>query len=239
GVQSQSLLQDLAGTARLQGAGDVSLNIRTDLTNSGTVLKALSGDLAMSMLDGALVGIDVADTIGAVKMALGKQDEVVETADDSQKTEFAELMMSGKFEQGVLSSDDLSMTSPLLRATGAGKLDLVSESIDYVLKPVLTGEQAGMGQLSGVPIPIRLSGNLYEPSISVDVVAAIAGSQKELINRKKDELIGGLLGGKDDADAGDQQAGEEEKSDPAKALLDGIFGKKKDKKKDDDGGAHP
>ncbi|MBT8071647.1 MAG: AsmA family protein [Gammaproteobacteria bacterium] len=239
GVQSQSLLEDLAGTARLQGAGDVSLNIRTDLTNSGTVLKALSGDLAMSMLDGALVGIDVADTIGAVKMALGKQDEVVETADDSQKTEFAELMMSGKFEQGVLSSDDLSMTSPLLRATGAGKLDLVSESIDYVLKPVLTGEQAGMGQLSGVPIPIRLSGNLYEPSISVDVVAAIAGSQKELINRKKDELIGGLLGGKDDADAGDQQAGEEEKSDPAKALLDGIFGKKKDKKKDDDGGAHP
>jgi AsmA protein len=237
GVQAESLLQDLAGTARLQGAGDVSLNIRTDLTNSSTILKALSGDMAMSMLNGAIVGIDVADTIGAVKTALGKQDEVVEASDDSQKTEFAELSMTGKFDQGVLSSDDLTMSSPLLRATGAGNLDLVGESIDYVLKPVLLDEQAGLGKLSGVPIPIKLSGNLYEPKISVDIVAALAGSQKEMINRKKDELIGDLLGRKDDSDAGDQQQDEKEQSDPAKALLDGLFGKKKDKKKDDGGGA--
>jgi AsmA protein len=238
GVQSESLLQDLSGTARLQGAGDVSLNIRTDLTNSDTTLRALSGDLAMSMLDGAIVGIDVADTIGAVKMALGKQDEVVEASDDSQKTEFAELMMSGQFNEGVLSSNDLTMSSPLLRATGEGKLDLVSETIDYVLRPILTGEQAGLGKLSGVPIPIKLSGNLYEPSISVDIVAAVAGSQKEMIKGKADELIGGLLGGEDDTGNADQQEGEEEKADPAKALLDGIFGKKKDKKKDDGGGAY-
>lgn len=237
GVQTESLLQDLAGTARLQGAGDVSLDIRTDLTNSGTIRKALAGDLAMSVRDGAIVGIDVADTIGAVKMALGKQDEVVEAADDSRKTEFAELMMSGRFNEGVLSSNDLTMSSPLLRATGEGQLDLVSESIDYVLKPVLLGEQAGLGKLSGVPVPIRLSGNLYAPDIRVDVVAAVAGSQKELIDRKKNELIGDLLGGKDDAGAGDKQEGGEDKSDPAKALLDGIFGKKKDKKKDDGGGA--
>ncbi len=240
GVQTQGLLNDLTGSARLEGTGDFFLQISTDLSNSRTVLQALSGDIGMSVLNGAIVGIDVADTIGAVKSVLGKQDELVGESGEEQKTEFAELTMSGVFDQGILSSDDLLMESPLIRATGEGTFNLVAESIDYVLKPVLLGDLGqSLGELSGKPIPVKLSGNLYEPDIRVDLVAALAASQKEKITKKADEYIGNLLGGKEETGDDDKEGDSEETSDAASSLLKGLLGgkKKSDKKKDDDGGA--
>ena len=238
GVQSEGLLTDLTGSARLEGTGDFFLQISTDLSNSRTTLEALSGDIGMSILNGAIVGIDVTKTIGAVKSLLGKQDEMVGESGQDQKTEFAELSMSGVFDKGILSSDDLLMQSPLLRATGKGTFNLPAESVDYVLKSVLLGDLGqNLGELSGVPIPVKLSGNLYEPDIRVDIVAALAASQKEKINEVADEYLGKLLGGKEDAAADDKEGDSDEKADAASSLLKGLLGgKKKSDKKDDDGG---
>ena len=239
-VQTEDLLNDLTGAARLQGTGDFFLEIKTDLTNSSSMVEALSGDIGMSVLNGAIVGIDVAETIGAVKTALGKQSELVSESGKDQKTEFAELTMSGVFNRGVLSSDDFLMQSPLLMATGEGDFNLVKESIDYVLKPVLLGDLGdSLGELSGVPIPVKLSGNLYDPDIRVDLVAALAESQKELINQKADEYIGKLLGGKEDSDTDSTEGSNTEGTDAASSLLKGLLGgkKKSDKEKDGDGGA--
>jgi AsmA protein len=238
GVQAERLLSDLTGSARLEGTGDFFLQISTDLSNSSTVLQALSGDIGMSMLNGAIVGIDVADTISAVKAVLGKQDEVVSESGQDQRTEFAELTMSGVFDRGILNSDDLFMQSPLIRATGEGTINLVTESIDYILKPVLLGDLGqNLGELSGKPIPVKLSGNLYEPDIRVDIVAALAASQKEKINQKANEYIGKLIGGDEDSGADNKEGDSEETSDVASSLLKGLLGGKKDsgKKKDDDG----
>ena len=235
GVQAEGLLTDLAGSAHLEGKGDFSLQVHTDLTNSRTVLEALSGDISMSVLNGAIIGIDVTETIGVVKSVLGKQDEVVGETGQGQKTEFAELTMSGVFKQGVLSSDDLLMQSPLLRSTGEGTFNLPDESVDYVLKPVLLGDLGqSLGDLSGVPIPVKLSGNLYEPDIRVDIVAALAASQKEVITRKADEYIGKLIGGNEETGA---EGESDETTDVASSLLKGLLGgkKKSDEKKDNDG----
>jgi hypothetical protein len=118
-------------------------------------------------------------------------------------------------------------------------MNLVTEIIDYTLKPVLLGDLGqNLGELSGKPIPIKLSGNLYEPDIRVDIVAALAASQKEKINQKANEYIGKLIGGDEDSGADDKEGDGEETSDVASSLLKGLLGGKKDsgKKKDDDGG---
>ena len=88
-----------------------------------------------------------------------------------------------------------------------------------------------------MPIPVRLSGNLYEPDIRVDIVAALAGSQKEKINKKANEYIGKLIGNEEDSAADNEEGDGSEETDVASSVLKGIFGKKKDpeKKKDDDG----
>ena len=256
GVQSEGLLTDLTGSARLRGTGDFFLQIRTDLSNPQTVMRNLSGDIGMNILNGEIIGIDVTATIAAVKSALGKQSELVSESSEEQTTEFAELTMSGVIENGILSSDDLLLQSPVVRATGEGEFNLADETIDYVLKPVLAGELAdnNIAELKGLPIPVKLTGKLYDPDIRVDIVAALAESQKDRINQKKDEIINKLLGeDKDATDAdttdadttdgdatdADKEGDSGEKADPARTLLEGLLGGKKDsaKKKDDDGGA--
>jgi len=238
GVQAEQLLTDLAGSARLRGKGDFHLRIHTDLTNSQTTMQDLSGDVGMNIRDGEIVGIDVVDTISAVTSLLGKQQEMVTESSDDQATKFAEMTMSGVIDQGVMRSDDLLLKSPLLSATGKGEFNLVNDTIDYVLKPVIKGEALGqdIAELKDVPIPVRLTGNLYEPKIKVDLVAALAASQKDRINQKKDELINKLLGGDENVEGADKEGGSGEKADPAKALLKGLLGVKKEPEKDKDGG---
>lgn len=233
GVATEGLLTELTGSARLRGTGDFFVQIRTDLTNSQTVMQNLSGDIGMNILNGEIVGIDVAATIAAVKSVLGKQAELVSESSEEQTTEFAELTMSGVFDHGILSSDDLLLLSPLLRATGEGKFDLADETIDYVLKPVLTGELAdeNIAELKGLPVPVKLTGKLYDPDIRVDIVAALTESQKDKIIQKSDKIIGKLLGGAKDATDTDKQGDAGEKADPAST------GEETVEEKADDGGA--
>ena len=93
-------------------------------------------------------------------------------------------------------------------------------------------ETQSLAGLSGVPIPVKITGNLYEPDVSVDIVAAIAGSQKAKIDKKKDEILGKLLGGSGDSKTGDEAAEPEGIEGTAKSLLKGLWGGKKDKDKD-------
>lgn len=260
GVQADGLLQDLTGKAsRLLGTGSLTLNIRTDLSNSSTIRSAMSGDMSLNVVDGAFVGFDVADTISHANSLLGKQNKSNETLDNDAMTEFAKLALSGLINNGILSSDDLDMSSTLMRATGKGQINLIDETIDYVVKPVLSENVRGegkstLGQLSGVPIPIKITGSVYEPNISIDFVGAITGSQKARIEEKTteltDKLFDKLLGGDkkpsqqpdaeqpenqsatDDSNA--ESSSKDNQTDPAEALLNSLFSRKKDKKKTQD-----
>jgi AsmA protein len=236
GVQAAGLLEDLTGTASLLGTGDLFLQIQSDVSNSRSSMQTLSGDMGMSILDGSIVGIDITKTLDLVSSALGQQKDVSGETGADQKTEFAELSMSGVFTQGIFNSSDLIMQSPLLRTTGKGSFNLVDETIDYVLEPVLTGDSGvqSLDKLAGVAIPIRLSGNLYEPDYMVDIVAAIAASQKDLIDQKKNELIDQLLGGKDTAESETEDGEAKPEDDAVKSLLGGLLGGKKNKDEDKD-----
>lgn len=249
GVQAQGLLQDLVGSARLEGVGDFNMDIRTDLTNDKSIKRRLDGSFGMTFLDGAIVGINVAESIRSAQSLLGNAESNAEDTETERdpKTDFSELSVSGQFDKGTLTSDDLLMKSPLLRVTGKGALSLVEESINFQVKPVIVSSLEGQGgqgldELGGIPIPVNISGNLYAPDVGVDIVGALAESQKARIDEKKDELkdklLGKLLGGDDDESAadGDGSGEEEEKSeDPAETLLKGLFGKRK-KDDDDDSG---
>ena len=136
--------------------------------------------------------------------------EPVESGERDPKTDFSELSISGVFQQGVLTSDDLLLLSPLLRVTGKGQLNLVDETIDYLVKPTIVGSLEGQGRqgldaLSGIPIPIKLTGNLYEPDIGIDIMAAVTATQKAKIDEEKDKLFNKLLGQESD-DNGDGNA---------------------------------
>lgn len=262
GIQAGDLLQDLAGTARLTGLGDFNMNIGTDLSNTRSAREALAGHFDLEVHDGAINGIDITDTLRKANALLGRQTTTASATEEGKKTPFSRLSMTATIKRGIVSSDDLVLSSPLMRVTGKGQVDLVNETIDYELAPTLEGsavDQLGpqLDQLRGKPIPLKLSGSLSAPKIKVDLAAAIGGAQKAKIKAKKKALekkvLGKLLGKKDSGEAGDsgqdqenqpqENGGDEEKSKTsAEDLLQGLLGSKRKKDGQDqstDGGSSP
>jgi len=72
---------------------------------------------------------------------------------------------------GVLENKDLKMLAPLLRLSGEGQVPMPPRTIDYRATATLVSTLLGQGGregISGLPIPIRVTGGWDAPSYDVD-----------------------------------------------------------------------
>ncbi len=204
GFETSTLLLDLAGLDRLHGTGDLYLKVRTGLGSSQQARQALTGDVGLSVIDGAIDGVDIPGTVAKVTRLLGKQNTEDTSIGTGDRMEFAELIVTGIINQGILKSDDLMLRSALVNATGKGTVNLVNETVNYVIYPVMVNELAAQvpEEYRGVSIPVRISGDLYEPDISLDIAAGLIASQNaNIVNKAGEEastLLKGLLRKKKD-----------------------------------------
>ena len=183
-----ALLRDVAQKDMLEGRGNVTLDVQSAGGTVSALKKALAGSARIEMKDGAIKGVNLADTARNLKAALGAKQT---KADASQKTDFSELSASFKIARGVAHNDDLKALSPFLRLGGAGNMDIGNNSIDYLAKATLAATTKGQGgrdvaNVAGVTIPVKLSGALDNPDWQVDYSALLSaaggatGSVKEI-----------------------------------------------------------
>ncbi len=204
GFETSMLFRDLAGMDRLHGKGDVYLKVRANLGNEEQIRRSLTGDAGLSIVDGAIDDRDVRGAVDKVTALLGRRDGVAPAIGAGDRLEFSELIVTGLIERGILASDDLVLRSALVNASGEGTVNLVDETINYVIYPVLVNELAAQvpEDYRGMSIPVRVSGNIYEPAVSLDVAAGIMASQNaNIVNQAGEaagELLEGLLGKKKD-----------------------------------------
>jgi len=165
-----ALLRDVAQKDVLEGRGNVTLDVQSAGGTVTALKKALAGNARVEMKDGAIKGVNLADSARNVKAALGAKQT---KADPSQKTDFSEMSASFKIAKGVAHNDDLKAQSPFLRLGGAGNMDIGNNGIDYVAKATLAATTKGqggreVGNVAGVTIPVKLSGALDNPDWHVD-----------------------------------------------------------------------
>jgi AsmA protein len=173
-----ALLHDAARKDVLDGRGNVSLDLQTAGGTEIALKKALAGSARVEMKDGAIKGVNLADSARNVKSALGAKQS---KPDASQKTDFSEMSASFKIAGGVAHNDDLKAASPFLRLGGAGNLDIGNNTIDYLAKATLAATTKGQGgrdvsNVAGITIPVKLSGALDNPSWTVDYSALLGGA---------------------------------------------------------------
>jgi len=173
-----ALLRDLAQKDVLEGRGNVTLDVQTTGGTVTALKKALGGNARVEMKDGAIKGINLADSVRNVKSALGAKQS---KPDAAQKTDFSEMSASFKIANGVAHNDDLKAASPFLRLGGAGNLDIGNNTIDYLAKATLAATTKGQGgrdasNVAGVTVPVKLSGALDNPSWAVDYSALLSGA---------------------------------------------------------------
>lgn len=193
GVQIGPLLDDLQGDGVLSGAGDVRLDLSTRGETPRALKAALNGDVAMNLRDGAIDGINIAQSLRNAKARLTGQ--TVADDDAPLSTDFSQLSVSGKIKKGVLHSDDLDMRSPLLRVSGKGGVDLNREYVDYKVRVLVTDDKTGQGgksyaELAGLKLSVPIRGYFDDlgSDFSGAVLAAIKQNAKDEINEKLDKI---------------------------------------------------
>ncbi len=216
GIQADPLLADLLQKdSFLSGGGEVAADITTTGNTVNAIKAGLNGTFSSAFTDGSLNGINIGYQIRRAKAALTGQSLPEE--EGQVKTDFSSLSVTGAFTDGVMTSDDLDMRSPLLRLGGGGMVDLPQENVDYTLTTLITGTAQGQGgadleSLKGVKLEVPIRGTFTQLSENFAGV---------ILKGMKDNITGNL---KNQAKAlADQKAAElkaqaAEKAEAAKAL---------------------
>ncbi len=205
GVSIGPILRDFAEQDRLEGKGDITLDVTTAGASVNAMKRSLAGAAKVNLRDGALKGINLGEIIRKARSALGSQSAATgqSAGDKSQKTDFSELSASFTIKNGVAHNEDLAAKSPLFRLRGAGDINIADSSLNYLAKAsiVATGEGQGgkdRDQLAGLTVPVKLSGPFYDLKYDVDYRAMAGAAAKSQIGEKAKERFGdrlkGLLG---------------------------------------------
>jgi len=182
GVQTGSLLADLANNDRLTGRARFDLNLDTAGRTSKEMIGALDGNMNFEMTDGVIRGFNITH---ALQTAVALFDRKAPPQSASPDTVFKDFRGSATVEKGVVRSNDLKASLPNLDVTGAGSVNLSTQSLDYRLNATVPKGQAaidaGLGKLAGKSVPVKISGNLSDPDVSADVSAIVASQVEGLI----------------------------------------------------------
>jgi AsmA protein len=186
------LLRDAAKQDRLEGKGNVTLDVSGAGATVNALKKSLDGNAKVLLRDGAIKGIDIGALLQKVK-SIGKKSEEG-SANSSEQTKFTELNASFTIKNGVAHNQDLDVKAPLLRIGGVGDIDLGNSSINYTVKASVVASAAGQGgkgleQLSGLTVPVKLSGPFDAMKYQVDYGAAAGELAKSKVGEKVKEGI--------------------------------------------------
>jgi AsmA protein len=177
-VQIGDLLKDYAGDAYMTGVAKMSAKLGTTGRTVNALTRALAGQLAFSVTDGAFQRSQLADRIQTLMAAL-QQTKPGEWKDNR----FASLTATAQVRSGVIYNRDLLLNAVKFKATGSGTADLVKRQVDYVLS-------FAKAQGKGAVIPLQIKGPFDALSYNVDLAsvareAAKAQLQKELDKQRE------------------------------------------------------
>jgi len=192
GINIGPLLRDFAQQDRLEGRGNLSLDVAAAGPTVEAIKKALAGSARIDLKDGAIKGVNIAQVLRKAKSRLsGEQSEA---ASQTEKTDFSEFTASFTIKNGVAHNEDLDVKSPLVRITGRGDIDIGNSRIDYVTKAAVVATTQGQGgadlaELKGLTVPVHLSGPFDNLSYKVNYGAVAADLAKSRAGEKVKEKV--------------------------------------------------
>lgn len=239
GLQALPFLTDAAEFDRLEGTATADFGLTTTGGSERELVQNLNGDGRVVFADGAISGINIAAMVRNASTAF-----LSAAANETRKTDFAELSGSFTIRDGILSNQDLSLQAPALRVAGSGTVDLPAKRVDYRIDPKAAATLEGQGSeadVAGLLVPVVVTGpfdNLsFRPDLSGVVEQAIK-DPKALKKQVKEQVKDLGKSGKDikkqlksiDKDNAKDLLGsivnsDDTKGSPAGSLLEGLLKK--------------
>lgn len=168
-VDMQALLGAAAGLRRFKADGNARVEFLGVGNSIDAILRSLKGSGQLSTGRGVIDGIDL-DRLMRGDMTTGGT-----TVFDTMGASFA-------MASGVLTNKDLSLKTPIAKATGQGQVDIGQQSLDYTITPISITARDGRG----LAVPVRVRGAWSNPKISIDLERAVKQNFQEELDRAED-----------------------------------------------------
>ena len=244
GVNIEPLMVDFMGASSVSGTGNVEIALTARGANADAMTGTLNGSGRIALEEGVLKGIDVAKVLEQVEIMI-ESKRLVEV-DRGASTAFDTFTSTLEVNNGVVTSDDLTITAPGFRVTGRGTvINLNDETLNYNLVATADQSSATRGEerynIGGYSIPIQCQGQVATPRCAPDLNEVIKVAVQREVQQKLGEVLQRALGGEKAApaqpanqaqDPATQQQGEDTQQkaapvDPRQELIDkalkGIF----------------
>ncbi len=198
GIKSSKMFQKLWQNFTDSVTGNAKLNAHLTMSGKTDVemRKSLQGSLAFAFKDGAIRGVDL-DYFIALGQALIKGQTPPQHSGLVQ-TNFG--LMQGNFaiHNGVASSKDLLLQSPLLKITGEGSANLNNESLDFALDATKMNSKMENGKevskATSLQVPLRLSGSFSKPQLQPNVKSILVKQTTRQLEHFKNKVVKSLTG---------------------------------------------
>ena len=168
GVEAKSLLSDAAQFSMLSGKTKLALQLNGTGSSADEIKSSLTGQGSLAVSDGAIEGINLTEMISSI--GEGQIPDVRQGP--GAKTAFSDLGGSFTIANGIMETNNLQMTSPLLKVAAAGKVDIAQSTIDILANPeIVAGPEgkSGANDLAGLSVPVRIEGPLDSPKIKPEL----------------------------------------------------------------------
>lgn len=173
-IQIQPLLQDLFGFHSFSGNGDAVIDLTASGENRKQLIRSLQGSLLLNISNGAWHGIDM-DSI----LKNGLSGKI------SGSTPFYRFTLNSEISDGISRHIDTELFSDSLYVTSNGytNLDTQELSEDVLIRNAVHPKNK--------PIPLKITGTVDKPSITVDYGRLTGGinSRKEKQKILEDTLL--------------------------------------------------
>jgi len=192
------ILQDMLGEKSVSMSGETNLNLelKTHGQSVNQLIAGSNGTFKMNMGKAELHGVDVEYFVrkGVVDFLEKKKQQVPASWRGAYKpketTALKVARASAVIKKGVIENKDLLLEASRFKVTGAGKIDLPREKLDYrVVVDVQPAKTKTAGErLLDVPMPVFVKGSFAQPAVSIDSKVWLKSVGKELKAEVKTEI---------------------------------------------------
>lgn len=201
GIDFQPLLTDAAGFDKVLGKGEFNWQLNTSGVSQKSFVAGLNGNVGFDIQDGAVKGANLAAIAESASNIMTGNFSAVnldQNFNDAEKTDFASLLGSLQFNNGVGTTSDITLLNPLVRITADGTIDLPATNLDMRSSSRLVSSLEGQGgqvDESGINIPIKITGPFHDVKVRPDLSQGIKDKVEDKIKDKLKDKLKGLFGG--------------------------------------------
>jgi AsmA protein len=186
-VDLEACLAQVFGIRRLEGRGNVTLNIEGSGPSVLAVTNTLSGTASLNAHNGAIAGINVEQLLRRLERRPLSGNGDFRTG----RTPFDQLVLTLKIEQGQVSVDDMHLTGPAVRLSVGGQVSVPTRDLD--LKGVAT--LASNETANEFDLPFVVQGPWDDPIMLPDAQSLIrrSGAAAPLLESVKTRSAGSAV----------------------------------------------